>query len=96
LAALGEPTRLNLVDRLSDGRERSISQLTTGLGLTRQAVTKHLRVLERAGIVHSQRFGRESRFRIDPEPINDARSYLDSVSARWDDALERLQEHVER
>ena len=95
LAALGDTTRLQLVSRLSDGQARSIAQLTDGLSLTRQGVTKHLRVLERVGIVRSNRVGRESRFTYEPQPIEQVRSYLDTVSVQWDDALSRLQALVE-
>lgn len=94
-AALGDATRLALLTRLGTGRARSITQLTAGLGLTRQGVTKHLRVLERAGVVTCERVGRESRFRYVPEPIERARTYLDTVSAQWDDALARLKSFVE-
>jgi DNA-binding transcriptional ArsR family regulator len=59
-------------------------------------VTKHLQVLEQAGLVARQRVGRESRFAYRPEPIAQARSYLDTVSAQWDDALARLKAFVER
>ena len=94
-AALGDATRLELVSRLCDGEAHSIAQLTDGLSLTRQGVTKHLRVLERAGLVNSRRIGRESRFIIVPESINQVRSYLEMVSRQWDDALSRLRTFVE-
>jgi DNA-binding transcriptional ArsR family regulator len=94
-SALGDPTRLWLVGRLLDGEAQSISELTSGSELTRQAITKHLRVLEDAGIVHNQRIGRESRYALDPQPIASAREYLDQVSAQWDAALARLQAFVE-
>jgi DNA-binding transcriptional ArsR family regulator len=94
-AALGDATRLELVARLSDGQAHSISQLTDGLGLTRQGVTKHLRVLEQAGLVSSIRVGRESQFAFRPEPIEQVRSYLQTVSRQWDDALARLKSFVE-
>jgi DNA-binding transcriptional ArsR family regulator len=94
-AALGDETRMSLVARLSSGKSHSISQLTEGSGLTRQAITKHLRVLERAGIVHGVRTGRESQFAFDPEPIEEIKEYLDLVSARWDQALARLKSFVE-
>jgi len=94
-AALGDATRLELVVRLNDGRPRSITQLTRGLDLTRQAITKHLRVLERAGIVDSTRAGRESQFTLVPGSMTQARAYLDAVSTQWDDALARLQSFVE-
>ena len=94
-AALGDRTRLSLLERLSDGRSRSIASLSTDSELTRQAVTKHLHVLERAGLVNSVRVGRESRFAYRPEPVAEARSYLESVSAQWDEALARLRAFVE-
>ena len=94
-AALGDQTRLALVAKLSDGRPYSISELTSGSRLTRQAITKHLRVLEGAGLVRHVRAGRERRFELDPRPIHDLRRYLDSVSAQWDQALARLKSFVE-
>ena len=94
-AALGDETRLALVAKLCSGRPCSISQLTRGSKLTRQAITKHLRVLESAGIVHSVRKGRESRFEFDPQPIAGMKEYLDSVSEQWDQALARLKSFVE-
>lgn len=94
-AALGCDTRLELISRLSDGREHSITALTDGLDLTRQAVTKHLQVLQHAGIVDSQRVGRESRFTIRPDPITHARDYLTQVSDQWDEAITRLRVTVE-
>lgn len=95
-AALGDGTRLFLLAKLSDGRARSIAALSADTEITRQAVTKHLRVLEDAGLVSSVRAGRESRFTFRPEPIADVRSYLDLVSEQWDDALSRLRAFVER
>lgn len=95
-AALGDETRLSLVAKLCRGQPRSISQLTKGSRLTRQAVTKHLRVLETAGVVHSVRSGRESLFAFDPEPIEEIKKYLDAVSEQWDQALSRLKSFVER
>jgi DNA-binding transcriptional ArsR family regulator len=94
-AALGDPTRLSLLMRLSDGESRSISSLSADSRLTRQAVTKHLHVLEGAGLVRSLRVGRESRFAYRPEPLAQALSYLDTVSAQWDAALGRLRTFVE-
>src|SRR5688572_18399751 len=94
-AALGDATRLKLVGRLVDGRPRSIAQLADGLDLTRQGVTKHLRVLQRVGIVKAKSVGRESQFTYVREPVDQARSSLETVSAQWDDALERLKKFVE-
>jgi DNA-binding transcriptional ArsR family regulator len=95
-AALGDETRLSLVGKLSKGEPQSISRLAEGSALTRQAVTKHLRVLEGAGVVHSVRAGRESLFAFRPEPLRELRSYLERVSGQWDDALARLKSFVEK
>jgi DNA-binding transcriptional ArsR family regulator len=94
-AALGDATRLSLVAKLCGRRPYSISQLTQGSKLTRQAITKHLRVLESAGIVRSVRTGRESRFKLDPQPIEGLKQYLDFVSEQWDQALSGLKSFVE-
>jgi DNA-binding transcriptional ArsR family regulator len=94
-AALGDETRLTLVAKLCAGGPRSISQLTEGFKLTRQAISKHLRVLESAKIVKSMRAGRESRFEFDPKPMEEIRNYVDYVSAEWDQLLSRLKSFVE-
>src|SRR2546423_14860229 len=94
-AALGDETRLSVLSRLCNGVPQSISRLTAGTNLSRQAVTKHLRVLANAGMVRSVRVGRESLFKLEPQPIEEVRDYLDQVSKRWDDALARLKSHVE-
>ncbi len=94
-AALGDKTRLALVAKLCRRQPHSISQLTHGSKLTRQAITKHLRVLESVGIVHSVRSGRESLFEFDPQPIEGIKEYLDFVSEQWDQALSRLKSFVE-
>ena len=94
-AALGDETRLSLVAKLCRGRPYTISQLTKGSKLTRQAITKHLRALESVGIVHSVRAGRENLFELDPQPIEGVKEYLDLVSEQWDQALARLKAIVE-
>jgi DNA-binding transcriptional ArsR family regulator len=94
-AALGDETRLSLIGKLSKGPPQSISRLAEGSMVTRQAITKHLRVLEGAGVVHSVRVGRESLFAFRPEPLEEARSYLDRVSDQWDHTLARLKSFVE-
>ena len=94
-AALGDPTRLALLHRLSDRETRSIAALSADSRLTRQAVTKHLQVLDDAGLVRRQRSGRETRYALQPEPLAAARTYLDEVSAQWDSALVRLRALVE-
>ena len=94
-AALGDPTRLALVGRLSDGRARSLSELSAGSRISRQAVAKHLRVLAGTGIVGSVRAGRETRFALDPARLAAARDYLDTVGRQWEAALGRLKAHIE-
>jgi DNA-binding transcriptional ArsR family regulator len=94
-ATLGDETRLRLVRTLAGGEPRSIAELTAGSKLTRQAITKHLRVLERVGMVRCQREGRESRFAFNPQPVAAMQDYLEMVSAEWDAALQRLKAFVE-
>lgn len=93
--ALGDETRLWLVTQLSQGQTQSITQLTEGSKLTRQAVTKHLKVLENAGIVQSAHMGRENLFELDPGSFNDIQKYLEFVSHQWDQALFRLKAFIE-
>lgn len=94
-AALGDGTRLKLVARLRQGGPQSIARLTRGTTLTRQGITKHLRVLADAGLVRGTRLGRESRWELKPKRLDVAYRYLDLISKRWDAALRRLQKHVE-
>ncbi len=94
-AALGDKTRLRLVSRLCDGGPMSITRLTAGSNVTRQAITKHLLMMEEAGLVRSARHGRESVWRLDQRRLEDARHYLELISQQWDDVLGRLREFVE-
>jgi DNA-binding transcriptional ArsR family regulator len=94
-AALGDETRLGLLSRLWSGQRCSISQLTEGTRLTRQAVTKHLHVLERARMVDVTRSGRESLVAFNPQPVLELKDFLETVSLQWDAALNRLKSFVE-
>jgi DNA-binding transcriptional ArsR family regulator len=94
-AALGDDTRLRLLARLSGKGPMSITGLTSGAKVTRQAISKHLRVMERSGLVRSSRYGRERRWRLNEQRLADARFYLDQISRQWDSALERLRTFVE-
>jgi DNA-binding transcriptional ArsR family regulator len=94
-AALGDETRLAVIARLSIGGPQSITRLTAGSAVTRQAITKHLVVLAGAGLVHDVRRGRERIWELDPRRFDDARRWLDEISKRWDDALDRLKRFVE-
>lgn len=95
-AALGDPTRLRLVARLARGEPLSIRELTEGERVTRQAITKHLEVLAEAGLVTDRKRGRERLYALEAAPLDDARRYLDQVSAQWDKAIARLRALVER
>jgi DNA-binding transcriptional ArsR family regulator len=94
-AALGDETRLALVGRLASQGPLSITRLSAGSTVTRQAVTKHLNVLASAGFVRDVRRGRERIWELEPHQMVVARRYLDQVSKRWDDALNRLKTFVE-
>src|SRR5580704_16310861 len=86
-AALGDEMRLLLVSRLCDGRPMSIARLTSGTDITRQAISKHLRVMEGAGLVRSTRRGRERLWQLERQRLAEARHYLEIISKQWDDAL---------
>ena len=94
-AALGDETRLGIVTRLCTEGPLSITRLTAGGAITRQAVTKHLHVLAQAGLAHSSQLGRERIWELEPRPLLTARECLRQISAQWDDALARLQRFVE-
>lgn len=94
-AALGDPVRLAILARLcKDGPLPTIS-LKDDADVTRQGVTKHLYVLEDAGLVSSNRVGRNRQWQIRPQQLEAARDYLDQISAQWDLRLERLRAFVE-
>jgi DNA-binding transcriptional ArsR family regulator len=95
-AALGDETRLALVHRLGRDGALSIARLTDATRVTRQAVTKHLQVLERAGLVQAERQGRERLWQVNPHALHEAQRYLELLSKQWDEALERLATFVER
>lgn len=94
-AALGDATRLLLLSRLCEGQAQSIARLSEGTRLTRQGVTKHLAVLERARLVTHRRIGRESQYSVRPAALAEARDYLDRASRQWDEAILRLRSLVE-
>jgi DNA-binding transcriptional ArsR family regulator len=94
-AALGDETRLALVSRLSTQGSLSITELTSGTKVTRQAITKHLHVLADVGLVRGRRDGRENVWELEPHALREARHYLDLISQQWDDAIERLKRWVE-
>jgi len=95
-AALGDPHRLRLVRHLASRGPQTVGRLTEGSGISRQAISKHLEVLERAGLVRRSRRGRERFAELEPPRLDDARQYLADVSAAWDGALDRLRRMMEQ
>jgi DNA-binding transcriptional ArsR family regulator len=93
--ALGDATRLKLVVSLCAGGALSIAQLTAGTDLTRQAVSKHLRVLAEAGLVRDVKAGRERLWEFAPDPLEEAVVSLQAIARQWDHALQRLKAKVE-
>lgn len=94
-AALGDATRLQLVALLCAGGAMSITQLTAATELTRQGVTKHLQVLADAGLLRDERSGRERLWRFEAQRLMEAQQALAMIGQQWDDALLRLQQHLE-
>lgn len=94
-AALGDQTRLRLVARLGREGPLSVARLTEGADVTRQAVSKHLRVLEGAGLARGVRQGREQVWQLQRAPLDEARRSLERIAQRWDEALARLRAFVE-
>lgn len=94
-SALGDPTRLSLVAKLIDGKSHSITTLATDTHITRQAITKHLRVLENVGIVTSIKAGRESLYALDPKPLESVQEYLAIIANEWDKSLNNLKTFLE-
>ena len=93
--ALGDATRLHLLGRLSAEGPLSITRLSKGTGVTRQAITRHLYTLGEAGLVRHARRGREQVFDLDRKRLEKAQQYLNQIAAQWDDAIGRLRAFVE-
>jgi DNA-binding transcriptional ArsR family regulator len=92
---LGDELRLSLISRLCSDGPMSITRLTHGTEVTRQAITKHLRVMQEAGLVRNGKRGRESIWQLERRRLREARHYLEIISKQWDDALGRLKKFVE-
>jgi DNA-binding transcriptional ArsR family regulator len=92
--ALADPTRRAVVRRLLSRDSVTATQLAGDLPITRQAIAKHLHALTDAGLVESRREGRETRYRLTPDGLGEASSWLEAVGAEWDERLERLRRHL--
>jgi len=94
--ALGDETRLAVLRRLAEGPAMSATQLAGGAHVSRQAIAKHLKILEDAGLVSHQKNGRDVLYVLEARRLDEARVFLDGISAGWDRAIERLRKLVER
>ena len=94
-AALGDPVRLSLLSRLSGDGPLATCELQRNTGVSRQGITKHLQVLEQAGLVSSSRVGRDRQWRMQPQPLAAVRGCLEEISRQWDLRLARLKAFVE-
>lgn len=94
-AALGDETRLKLISRLIDAGPQSIAALADGFDISRQAISKHLRVISAAGLANSEQRGRETVWQLEADALDEAKRYLDLISKDWDDKLRRLKDFVE-
>lgn len=94
-AALGDETRLRLIARLTDAGPQSIASLADGFDMSRQAITKHLRVISDAGLARSGRRGRETVWELEQAGLAEARKFLQAISQDWDTKLRRLKDLVE-
>lgn len=94
-SALGDEVRLDLIQKLVATNDLSITELAEGHSISRQAITKHLHVLENAGLVTCEKEGRESRYTLDTTPLSDAMSLLETVERKWDQRLARLKLYTE-
>ncbi|MCO8273080.1 metalloregulator ArsR/SmtB family transcription factor [Actinoplanes sp. TRM 88003] len=96
LAALADPTRWQLLDRLAGRREATATVLATDLPVTRQAVVKHLAVLERAGLVAAHRKGREVQYEVRAERLDETARWMAAAARRWDDRLALIKHLAEQ
>lgn len=95
-SALSDPTRREVIRRLSEDGPTTLAELAAALPITRQAVSKHLVVLEDAGLVRGSGDTRRKRYHLTPRPLTDAMGWMVDVGAGWDERLDALRRHVER
>jgi DNA-binding transcriptional ArsR family regulator len=94
--ALADPTRRRVVETLARGGTVTASGLAAQLPMTRQAVAKHLSALRGAELVSVTRMGRETHYKLRPQPLDEAAHWIQMVSAEWDDRLEALRRSLEK
>ena len=93
-SALSDPSRRHLLETLAGRESASLSELAAGLPVTRQAVSKHLSALGSAGLVEAGRSGRETRYRLTPQPLGEALAWMERIGGQWDARLARLKDHL--
>jgi DNA-binding transcriptional ArsR family regulator len=93
-SALSDPSRRRLLESLAGRESASLTELAADLPVTRQAVSKHLAALGAAGLVEGRRTGRETRYRLTPEPLGEALAWMEQIGESWDERLARLREHL--
>jgi DNA-binding transcriptional ArsR family regulator len=94
-SAIADPSRRLVLDLLVGGEGTTASSLAQNVPFSRQAVTKHLVVLEQAGLINRQKEGREVRFRVDPERLNDAAQAMAGLASQWDQRLQAIKRLAE-
>jgi DNA-binding transcriptional ArsR family regulator len=94
-AALADPMRRSLLVNLAENSPKTATQLAREYPITRQGILKHLNILEEAGLVAVQQKGREKRYFLTPEPLNELDHFLKEISAKWDERLLRLKTFLE-
>jgi DNA-binding transcriptional ArsR family regulator len=94
-SALSDPGRRRLLESLASRESASLSELAAQLPVTRQAVSKHLAALGQAGLVESRRAGRETHYRLTPQPLADALVWMERIGGQWDERLARLRAHLD-
>ena len=93
--ALADPMRRNLLVNLAENSPKTATQLAGEFPITRQGILKHLNILEDAGLVAVHQIGREKRYALTPEPLNELEHWLKQLTAKWDERLLRLKNLVE-
>jgi len=93
-SALSDPSRRHLLETLAGRESASLSELAAELPVTRQAVSKHLSALGSAGLVEVGRSGRETRYRLTPQPLGEALAWMERIGGQWDARLARLKDHL--
>jgi DNA-binding transcriptional ArsR family regulator len=94
--ALGDPVRLEMVQRLASGASYTVGGISQGLGISRQGARKHLQVLTEAGLIVLESQGRETEVRLERNSLDAARAFITELEQRWDQRLEALRDFAER